>query len=152
MVSIKKRQLGLWRATSLVVGNMVGAGIFLLPASLGIYGGIGLLGWIFTAFGAICLALVFARLSHHFPRLGGPYAYSREAFGDFIGFQMAWSYWVANWVSNAAVAIAFVSYLSIFFPSLVTKPNHALLLAISTVWLLTFINIRGARSAGTVQL
>jgi APA family basic amino acid/polyamine antiporter len=152
MAPIQKRQLGLWRTTSLVIGNMVGSGIFLLPASLGIYGAIGLFGWIFTAFGAICLALVFARLSHNFPRIGGPYAYSREAFGDFIGFQMAWSYWVANWVSNAAVSIAFVSYLSIFFPTLNAEPTHALLLAISTVWLLTFINIKGAGSAGIVQV
>src|SRR3546814_11147167 len=97
------------------------------------YCSIGLVGWICTALGAICLALVFARLSHNFPKIGGPYAYSREAFGDFIGFQMAWSYWVANWVSNAAVSIAFVSYLSVFWPSLTTDSTQAILLAVSTV-------------------
>ena len=88
----------------------------------------------------------------HFPKIGGPYAYSREAFGDFIGFQMAWSYWVANWVSNAAVSIAFVSYLSIFWPSLKTEPTQAFFLAVSAVWIVTFINICGTGSAGIVQV
>ena len=54
------RELGIWRATALVVGNMVGSGIFMLPASLAIYGTLGLAGWLFSSIGAVCLAPVFA--------------------------------------------------------------------------------------------
>lgn len=147
-----KPSLGIWRATSLVTGNIVGVGLFMLPASLGVFGTIGLLGWTLTAFGSICLALVFARLSHEFPKLGGPYAYSREAFGDFVGFQMAWSYWVGTWASNAAIATGFVSYLSVFWPELNQNLGLAFTVSLGTVWLFTFINIVGVKAAGTVQL
>ena len=101
--------LGLMAATALVVGNMVGSGDYLLPASLAKYGGISILGWVVTAVGAVLLALVFAQLGRAYPQTGGPYAFSRRAFGDFIGFQTAWGYWIATWTSNAALAIGFVS-------------------------------------------
>ncbi len=144
--------LGIWRATSLVTGNIVGVGLFMLPASLGVFGTIGLLGWALTAAGSVCLALVFARLSREFPKIGGPYAYSREAFGDFVGFQMAWSYWVGTWASNAAIATGFVSYLSVFWPELNMNMGLAFGVSLLTVWLFTFINIIGVKTAGTVQL
>lgn len=148
----KRSSLGIWRATSLVVGNIVGSGLFMLPASLGVFGALGLLGWTLTSIGSICLALVFARLSREFPKIGGPYAYSREAFGDFIGFQMAWSYWVGTWASNAAIATAFVSYLSVFWPELNINMGLAFFVSLSTVWFFTGINIYGVKAAGTVQL
>jgi len=87
-----KRSMGLWMATALVVGNMVGSGVFLLPATLaGTAGPVSILAWIFTGAGAILLALVFANLGRAYPRTGGPYAYARRAFGDFVGFQTAWA-------------------------------------------------------------
>jgi basic amino acid/polyamine antiporter, APA family len=102
-----KRTMGLTMATALVIGNMVGSGIFLLPASLAdVAGPVSIVGWVFTGIGAMLLALVFARLGRTFPRTGGPYAYSRRAFGDFIGFQTAWGYWIAAWAGNAAIAVA----------------------------------------------
>ena len=134
-----QRTLGLWRATSLVTGNIVGAGLLMLPASLGVYGVTGLLGWGLTTFGAIFLALVFARLARRHPQTGGPYAYSREAFGDFVGFQMAWSYWIGNWASTAGLGTAFVSYLSIFFPILKTNLELSFLVGAGVVWILTFV-------------
>ncbi len=146
------REFGLWRSTSLVVGNIVGSGIFLLPASLGIYGAVGLFGWMVTSVGSICLALIFARLSAHFPKIGGPYAYSKEAFGDFVGFQMAWSYWVGTWASNAAIATAFVSYMSVFWPSLATNATHAFALAFCSVWFFTGLNIWSVKSTGIAQV
>lgn len=148
----RRNNLGIWRATSLVTGNIVGSGLFLLPASLAIYGTMGLIGWALTSFGSICLALVFARLSQEFPKIGGPYAYSKEAFGDFVGFQMAWSYWVGTWASNAAIAIALVSYLSVFWPELSINTTFAFFVALATVWIFTFINIIGIKTAGTIQL
>lgn len=87
---LSRRKLGFGMATALVIGNMIGSGIFLLPSALAPYGGISVVGWIFTAVGAMLLALVFARLARAYPRTGGPYAYSQLAFGDFVGFQTAW--------------------------------------------------------------
>jgi APA family basic amino acid/polyamine antiporter len=147
-----QRVLGLGRCTSLVVGNIVGAGLLMLPASLGIYGTLGLLGWGLTSIGAICLALIFARLAREVPKIGGPYAYSRAAFGDFVGFQMAWSYWCGTWASNAALATAFVSYLSVFFPELADNLFMAFAISFSVVWFLTFVNILGIREAAIVQV
>ena len=112
-----KRSMGLWMATALVVGNMIGSGVFLLPASLaGAAGPVSMLGWLFTGAGAILLALVFASLGRALPRTGGPYAYAKRAFGDFVGFQTAWGYWIAVWAGNAAIAVAFVGYLAVFWP------------------------------------
>jgi len=148
-----KRTIGLWMATALVVGNMIGSGIFMLPATLaGAAGPISLLGWVFTGAGAMLLALVFANLGRALPRTGGPYAYARRAFGDFVGFQTAWGYWIAVWAGNAAIAVAFVGYLTVFWPA---PGDHALLgalVAIALIWLLTLVNTLGARESGAVQL
>src|SRR5262245_44054751 len=92
------RALGLWMLTALVAGNMIGSGVFLLPASLASFGSISIIAWILTSIGAIFLALVFAKLGSLLPRVGGPYAYCREGFGNFTGFQVAYNYWIALWV------------------------------------------------------
>jgi basic amino acid/polyamine antiporter, APA family len=146
------KKLGLGMLTALVVGNMIGSGVFMLPASLAGFGSISLLGWGFTAIGAILLALVFARLSHAVPKTGGPYAFCREAFGDFIGFQAAYSYWVYAWVGNAAITVAFVGYLAFFFPVLGVEHGLALSIMLGTVWLITLVNIVSIFSAGIVQV
>ncbi|MDB9956345.1 amino acid permease, partial [Flavobacteriaceae bacterium] len=105
-MSSGNKKIGLITTTSLVVGNMIGAGIFILPASLSAYGSISLLGWLFTASGAIVLAKIFSDLSKIIVnKSGGPYIYSKEGFGDFIGFLVAWGYWISIWISNAAIAI-----------------------------------------------
>ena len=139
-------------ATSLVVGNMIGSGVFLLPASLAAYGGISVIGWLVTSVGALLLALVFARLSSFMPAAGGPYAYTRRGFGDFAGFLVAWGYWISIWTSNAAISVAFVSYLTVFFPALATNGALAATVAIATIWLLSWINSAGVRNAAWVQL
>ena len=146
-----RRRLGLGIATALVVGNMIGSGVFLLPSSLAEYGGISLVGWLFTAAGAILLAFVFARLGRSYPETGGPYAYSRRAFGDFVGFQMAWGYWIAIWAGNAALAVAFVGYLAVFWEALATETLLAAVVAVAVVWLLTAVNLLGVRTGGIVQ-
>ncbi|MEN9916235.1 MAG: hypothetical protein RLY40_167 [Pseudomonadota bacterium] len=138
--------------TALVTGNMIGSGIFLLPASLAAYGSISLLSWVATAIGALLIALVFAKLANVMPLTGGPYAYCREAFGDFVGFQMAYNYWIALWVGNAAIVVALTGYLSFFWPFLAKNALWSCLVSISLVWLITFINILGVRHAGIFQL
>ncbi len=152
MASSAPAKMGMWMVAALVVGNMIGSGVFLLPAALGSFGGISLLGWGFSCAGAILLALVFARLSRLVPRAGGPYAFSREGFGDFAGFLVGWGYWISIWVANAALAVAFTSYLSWFWPALATDRVLATAVGIGAIWLLTWVNVRGVRTAGSVQV
>ncbi len=139
--------------TALVVGNMIGSGIFLLPASLAAFGGISIVAWLFTALGSFLLALVFANLGRRYPRTGGPYEYSRRGFGDFVGFQTAWGYWIAAWVGNAAIAIAFVGYLGHFFDVFGNDGSKVwqAVTAAGAIWLLTWVNLRGVRQSGLVQ-
>jgi APA family basic amino acid/polyamine antiporter len=144
--------LGLWRSSALVVGNMIGSGVFLLPASLALFGGISLLGWAFSTAGAVLLALVFARWGRIMPRVGGPYAYTRRGFGDFAGFLVGWGYWISIWCGNAAIATAFVGYLGVFVPAISEDPAVAAATAGGAIWLLSWVNARGVREAGIVQV
>ena len=146
------RQLGFWMCVALVVGNMIGSGIFLLPASLAPYGLNSVLAWLLTATGAVFLAAVFSGLSRAFPQAEGPYAYTRIAFGDLVAFVAAWGYWVSVWVGNAAIATGAVSYLSNLVPWIATQPGASAAVTIGFVWLLTAINVIGVRAAGGVQI
>jgi len=150
--SAGKARIGLWTAIALVIGNMIGSGVFLLPASLASYGGISIVGWLVTAVGALALALVFWRLSRSFPRIGGPYAYTYHGFGGAIGFQVAWGYWIAIWAGNAAIVTAFVGYLGEFWPGLTASPVVSAAAGILVVWILTFVSAAGIRPAGVVQV
>lgn len=145
------RRFGLPVATALVMGNIIGGGIFLLPASVAPYGTISLLAFGVLTVGAIALALVFGRLAERDPRTGGPYVYAREAFGDFAGFLAAWAYWITTWVSNAALAVAAVGYLDVLIP----VNDHrwtACLAALVLQWLPALANFAGTRYVGAVQL
>jgi APA family basic amino acid/polyamine antiporter len=144
-------RIGFWMATALVVGNMIGSGIFLLPAALAPFGADNLPGWLITAAGAVTLALVFAQLSRAVPGAGGPYAYTREAFGNLAGFTVGWAYWVSVWVGNAAIATGAVGYLGSFFPWMVRSPLNTALSTLGCVWALTLVNCAGIRAAGWVQ-
>ena len=145
-------RIGLWTCTALVMGNMIGSGIFLLPAALAFYGGISILGWLFTAAGATLIALVFARMSRIVPKAGGPYAYTRRGFGDFAGFLVGWGYWISIMCGNAAIAVALVSYLTVFFPTLATDRLLAGGTAIAVLWLLSWVNSLGVKRAGYVAV
>jgi APA family basic amino acid/polyamine antiporter len=146
------KKLGLAMVTALVVGNMIGSGIFLLPASLGPFGGISIVGWLVSAAGSTLIALVFARLSRLVKKSGGPYTYTREGFGDFAGFLVAWGYWISIWTTIAAIAVAFISYLSFFWPALKTNNVLAAVAGLATIWILTGVNVIGVHTAGMVQL
>ncbi|MGV9589697.1 amino acid permease [Streptomyces tendae] len=145
------RRFGLPVATALVMGNIIGGGIFLLPASVAPFGTISLLAFGVLTVGAIALALVFGRLAARDPRTGGPYVYARGAFGDFAGFLAAWAYWITTWVSNAALAVAAVGYLDVLIP----VNDHrwtACLAALVVQWLPALANFAGTRWVGAVQL
>jgi basic amino acid/polyamine antiporter, APA family len=147
------KQIGLVTTTSLVVGNMIASGLFMLPATLGIYGAISLVGWVISGAGAMCLALVYSWLSKLKPvATGGPYAYTHEGMGEFASFLVAWGYWISIWCTNAAIAVAFVSYLTAFFPTLGNNPILSVATGLSAIWFLTWINTKGIREAGMVQV
>ncbi len=151
-MSSPTRVLGFWAAVSIVMGNMIGSGVFLLPASLAAYRGLSLAGWLVSAGGAVMLALVFARLARQLPAAGGPYAFTREAFGDVPGFLVAWGYWLSTVATLAALAVAFVGYLDPFVPVIVRAPAAAALLAVGAIWVLVAVNVAGVRAAGRVQM
>ena len=149
----KSQKIGLLTTTSLVVGNMIGVGIFVLPAVLSSYGSISLLGWIFTATGALILAKIFSNFSRIIvSKSGGPYIYSKAGFGDFIGFLVAWGYWIACWVGNGAIAIAIIGAASFFIPELATNSILSVSLGLALIWIFTWINARGIKDSGKIQL
>jgi APA family basic amino acid/polyamine antiporter len=131
---------------------MVGSGVYLLPASLAPYGGLSILGWLFTTAGAITLALTLARLSRMMPKAGGPYAYTRRGLGNLPAFLVAWGYWISIWSGNAAIAVGFVGYMAAFFPILAQDPAMGAGVALATIWVLTGVNALGVREAGILQL
>ena len=146
------KKIGFWSASSLVIGNMIGSGVFLLPASLALFGGISLIGWIVASVGAIFLALVFGHLGRLAPKAsGGPYVYTKISLGEFPAFLVAWGYWISIWSTNAAIAVALVGYLGVFFPILTESAPIAILTGLSFIWLISFVNTKGIRTVGLVQ-
>jgi APA family basic amino acid/polyamine antiporter len=146
-------KLGVWMCAALVVGSMIGTGIFMIPANLAPYGvGSSLLGWAVSATGAILLAGVFAGLGRAFPEAEGPYVYTRMAFGDLTAFIAAWAYWISLWVFNAALATGATAYLGSLVPAIAQSTVVSALATLGFVWLLTAINIQGVRAAGVVQV
>ncbi|MCO1334947.1 arginine/agmatine antiporter [Microbulbifer sp. OS29] len=134
----------------MVAGNMMGSGVFMLPANLAAVGSISLISWLITIVGATSLALVFARLATIYPAAGGPYAYARRAFGDYIGYQTNLVYWLANVIGNVALITAGLGYLTHFFPPL-RDPLTFALAQVALVWLLTYANILGPSTVGRLQ-
>jgi basic amino acid/polyamine antiporter, APA family len=143
--------LGFWMCAALVVGNTIGSGVFLLPASLAPYGLNSVIAWGVSAAGAILLAAVFAKLSRAFPQSGGPYAYVTLAFGPFTAFIMTWGYWVSVWVGNAAIATGAISYLSPLMPWIADVPGASAEVTLAVLWLLTAVNCYGIKASGWVQ-
>jgi APA family basic amino acid/polyamine antiporter len=143
--------LGVGGATALVVGSIVGVGIFNLPTSLAAFGPISLVSMGLTTIGAIALAMLFAALSRRMPADGGPYAYARVAFGNRIGFANAWSYWITAWAGNAAIAVGWVLYVEVF-----VNTGHdklwSILLVLVGLWLPALINLSGVKNVGAVQI
>jgi APA family basic amino acid/polyamine antiporter len=105
-VAPSAHRFGLPTATALVVGSVIGTGVFALPSALAVYGPISLVAFILVTVGAMALALTLGTLSKRVPGSGGPYVYARDAFGDFGGFLNAWSYWITAWAGNAAIVVA----------------------------------------------
>ncbi|WP_215779614.1 MULTISPECIES: putrescine-ornithine antiporter [unclassified Paludibacterium] len=149
-MSSKSSKMGLSALTIFVALNMMGSGIFLLPASLAKVGSISIFGWILSTGGAIALAVSFSKLSFLCPKEGGMYAYARDGVGEYAAFTETWCYWLSLWVGNVAIAIAGIGYMSYFFPAL-KDPMTGAIASIVAIWFFTFLNYPGAGFIGKIQ-
>jgi APA family basic amino acid/polyamine antiporter len=148
----EKRSLGFWNVWGLVVGGAIGAAVFLLPAILAPYGSLSIVGWLFSAFAMVAVAMTLGNLARSIPKIGGPYAYAKAAFGDLAGFMIAWSFWVSVWVGVAAIAVGLTGYLGVFVPIISDSPAMSAFVAIAFLCILTAINVAGVKTAATLNL
>ena len=149
-MNVGTRQLGLVMCTALVVGNMIGMGIFMQPAALAPFGLNALTGWAAVIFGCVCLALTFAALARKLPQTDGPFGYIRATFGEAVAFPALWSYWISVWVTNAVLSIGVIGYFISFFPAAGAIPPAVL--AVAFMWFFVGVNLLGVRTGGRVQV
>lgn len=145
-------KLGFWMTTALVMGSMIGSGVFLTPAALAPYGWNAVVGWVATIGGALTLAYLLARLTRAVPGAADAVGLMRHVFGPVPSFMITWSYWVSVWTANVTLAVAAVSNLGVFTPGLAALPFGPALAALALLWTITLVNLRGARVAGGVQI
>lgn len=146
------KPLGFWMSSSLVVGNIIGMGIFVLPSALAPFGLNAFIGWAITLLGCLCIAHLFARLAGALPHEDGPYGYTRRAFGNGAAFFVMWCYWVSIWLTNATLVVGITGYLAALVPALSSQPWLQQVVAHGMVWTFILVNLRGARASGTVQV
>ena len=145
------RGLGLVATTALVAGNIIGSGIYVIPASLADAAGpLSLLAWPIVAIGYLALNAVYADLAEAYPIQGGLQVYAGMAFGPLAALITATLYWISCVVGNAAFMTAFVGYATVFFP-VFHEPLAAFLLAQALLWTMTAVNAAGVKAGGAVQ-
>ena len=142
-----RRKLGPVLATMVVAGNMIGSGIFLLPATLAGVGSLTILGWIIGTLGALALALLFSKMARRKPLAGGPATYVFDAFGKFWGSQSSQWYWATCLIGNVAIATAASSYLASFF-GISAGPVLGASFTVILLWLVTIVNLVSPRFVG----
>ncbi len=151
-VALAERPFGLWTAAALVIGGMIGAGIFVQPAELAPFGWTGALAWAITIPGALLLAYVLSCLAVARPAASGAIAIIGDALGPMPGLLIGWSYWVGIFSANAIIALTAVRYAAAFVPALTATPLATALEATSLIWVLTALNLGGAKAAGRFQV
>lgn len=149
-INSENQKVGLIPVTLMVSGNIMGSGVFLLPANLAATGGIAIWGWLVTILGALALSMVYAKMSSLDASPGGSYAYARRAFGPFIGYQTNVLYWLACWIGNIAMVVIGVGYLSYFIP-LLGEPIPLTIACVAILWLFVLLNIVGPKMITRVQ-
>ncbi|HXV23972.1 MAG TPA: arginine-ornithine antiporter [Alphaproteobacteria bacterium] len=149
-------KLTLLPLVALVVGSMIGGGVFNLPSDMSRSAGPGaiVIGWIVTGIGMLMLAFVYQGLAMRKPGLdAGPYAYAKAGFGNFIGFNSAWGYWISAFLGNVAYAVAIFSALSYFAPMFGDGNNLPSIIGASIcLWLIHALVLKGIRQAAFVNL
>jgi arginine:ornithine antiporter/lysine permease len=150
------QKLKLGALIALVVGSMVGGGIFSLPQNMANSASAGavLIGWAITAVGMLTLAFVFQTLANRKPELdAGVYAYAKAGFGDYMGFSSAWGYWISAWLGNVSYFVLLFSTLGYFFPVFGEGNTAAAVIGASVVlWGVHFLVLRGIREAAFINL
>lgn len=146
------RVIGFWRGWSIAVGCAIGSGIFMMPTMLAPYGMLGFGGWVIAGIGSILVALTMARLVKRIPKTGGPYVYVNEGLGNFLGFIIAWTYWVACIAAIAGISIAFVGYLSFFIPKISNSLIYSLIASLILVWAIIILNIKSLENSSKFQV
>jgi APA family basic amino acid/polyamine antiporter len=148
----KARTLGLRSATGLVVGSIVGTGIFTAPAVLAGAGTMGIIVLGVIALGALLLAVLFGQLSKRVPNSdGGLYAYSRHEFGDFAGYLVGWCYWIQAWAGNAAIVASWVFYVDALFGFKHVSGLENWGIALLGLWVPAIVNLAGVRQMAWFQ-
>ncbi|WP_145185330.1 arginine-ornithine antiporter [Pseudomonas sp. URMO17WK12:I11] len=149
-------KLKLGALVALVVGSMIGGGIFSLPQNMAASAGVGavLIGWAITAVGMLTLAFVFQTLANRKPDLdGGVYAYAKAGFGDYMGFSSAWGYWISAWLGNVGYFVLLFSTLGYFFPLFGEGNTPAAIIGASILlWAVHFLVLRGIKEAAFINL
>ncbi|MDX2310304.1 arginine-ornithine antiporter [Pseudomonas sp. On1] len=149
-------KLKLGALVALVVGSMIGGGIFSLPQNMAASAGVGavLIGWAITAVGMLTLAFVFQTLANRKPDLdGGVYAYAKAGFGDYMGFSSAWGYWISAWLGNVGYFVLLFSTLGYFFPVFGEGNTPAAVIGASVLlWAVHFLVLRGIKEAAFINL
>ncbi|RFU42166.1 amino acid permease [Actinomadura logoneensis] len=145
-----RRGLGLPAATALVMGNVIGVGVFQLPAAIAGYGTVGIVAFGVVGVCSVLLAVVFGWLARRLPHTGGPYVYARDAFGELTGFLTAWSYWITTWASNAALVVAWAGYVDVLVPLHGRGPS--LLVTMGALWAAVLVNLAGVHGAGVIAV
>ncbi len=130
---------------------MVGSGFYLSPSAVAPYGLLAIVMWIVMGAGAICLGSTFARLARTAPATGGPYAYTRLAYGDFAGFLIAWGYWISIWASLPVMALAFTGAIVNLVPRAARTRRARVVLTVGAIWFVVLVNLRGVKSGGSVR-
>jgi APA family basic amino acid/polyamine antiporter len=140
-------RLGLAATVALVVGGIVGTGIFTAPAAVATYGWLTIPAFVIVGLGSLAIALSFARLVRRTQRSGGPYVYADEAFGPFAGFLAAWTYWIQGWTGHATISVAGAGYLASLIGA---GGGRGTTLALASIVLLLPVlnNLVGTRSVG----
>ena len=134
--------MGLLALTVMTASNMMGSGVFMLPATLARIGAISVWGWGVAFLAITALALIFCKMSELFPRNGGIIASITASFGPFVGLQMTLFYWLSTWIGNCALLLAGVGYLSYFFPAL-HNPLYGTSACIILLWLSVYRWVHG---------
>jgi basic amino acid/polyamine antiporter, APA family len=145
----RSRMLGRWMSAAMVVGTMVGSGIYLLPTTLAPFGSNIVLAFVLTGLGTMCLAFALARLAAQIP--GGPFVYVDRAFGETPAFVTLWCYTLSQVTGVGGVAIAVAGALGHIYPTVVSGPP-LIAVALASIAVLLLVNLRGARSAGALQI
>ena len=144
------KKLSLFDVTNLVVGAIIGADIYVASSfGAGYLGPFSLVVWILAGLIAIIIALCFAQCAALVPKVGGPYAYAKEAWGPFAGFTVGWALWFAEWISLAVFPLAFTRYLMFFFPNM----DFATQILVKGLFVafLAVTNIVGVKAAGKIN-